>query len=539
MIEPPVDIPRIDDEIARQPEDIRRDLAEAASRDLYLLCKGVLGYPDLTEGCHGHLCHWHDSNDARLKLTLMPRGHLKTHVVTIGKTIQKVIRDQEARILIANETATNAEKFLSAIKLHAEANRRFRALYSHIIPVEPTVWNQQALTFLRRGVYPTPTFTALGMTGAVTSQHFTHLCLDDLISEEAARSRLVMDDVINRASKLYSLMVDPSKDTMDVVGTRWAFYDLYAYFMQRFPDKLARYIRSAIEHGAPIWPERFTPEVLADIRNDPLTGGEYNFSCLYMNNPRDVAVQDFNVQDLKFWRWSDNEEHLVLYNREGEVEKVVDRADLDITITVDVRYEEKLSSDRDAIVVTGTTTSGDAIVLEAWGSRSNPLEVVAQLCHFIKRYEPRCIGIQKAGYEMSLKYHLRAECERLGLYARVVPVKPGGQGKTHIRALQPVAATGHLYVLPTQHALRNELAEYPLGKHDDVADALALQLQLWRGLLSPDRMNKYKQSEERLLRSMRRPDTARFAGMTPSQLEDEGYDPEDHRYGRFHDYQFN
>jgi len=217
------------------------------------------------------------------------------------------------------------------------------------------------------------------------------------------------------------------------------------------------------------------------------------------------------------------------------IERVVEVSDLDITTTVDVRYGDKLSSDRDAVVTCGTTESGDAIVLDAWGARSNPLEVVSKLIQVIRRYNPRCVGVQKVGYEMSLKYHLQAECERENVYARIVPVRPGGPAKSHIRGLQPVAATGHLYVLPTQHILRNELVEFPLGQYDDVADALALQLQLWRGLLSPERMERYKASEARLLRRLNRPvgrlTKEDIADIDPGELEDAGFDPEDGRYG--------
>ncbi len=238
-MEPPRDLPRIDDEIARQPEDIRRDLAEAASRDLFLFTRGVLCYPDLTESCHGVLCTWLDGNAARLKLVLQPRGHLKT-TIGVARCMQKVTQDSEHRILLANETATNAQRFLSTIRTHAESNRRFRALYSHLIPTDPRQWSQEALTFVRKGVYASPTFDAIGMTGAMTSRHYTHLYIDDPISEEAAKSKLVMDDVITRLSKIMALMDNPSVDTMDLVGTRWAFYDVYSYFMQRFREKMAK-----------------------------------------------------------------------------------------------------------------------------------------------------------------------------------------------------------------------------------------------------------------------------------------------------------
>lgn len=550
MSGPPVDMPNLDDTVTKLPEDIRRDLATTASNNLWAFNKGVLGFRDITPGCHGPLCAFHDENPAKYKLTLIPRGHLKTSCITIGKNLQKVVRNPEIRLLIANETSTNAERFLAAIKGIAESNRVFRALYSHVLPrgSRPNRWSQQELLFHREGNYPEPTIDTIGMTGAYTSRHYNHLSIDDPISEEAAKSKLVMDDVINRVSKLFSLMVNPEDDTADITGTRWAFYDVYTYVMQWLGDNLAKFIRAAIEDGEPIWKERFTLEKLALIRDDPHMG-EYMFSCLYMNNPRNPDVQDFNVQDLRFWRWAADEEHIVLYDKNGVATKVVELAKLDITITVDVRYGEKLTTDRDAIVAVGCTEDGDAIVLDAWAKRGNPLEVVSHLIHLIKRFQPRCIGVQKVGYEMSLKWFLQAACEREGVYANVVPVRPGGPGKTHIRGLQPVAATGHLYILPTQHVLRQELAEYPLGQYDDVGDALALQLQLWRGLLSPERMKRYREFEKRILR-----DTVDYGQRVPGNsislvdqmvpddrgnmpsLDDLGIDPEDGRYGEIRDY---
>lgn len=531
MSGPPVDLPSLDEEVVRMPDDIRRDIGRFAAGHLYYFDKAVLGYKDMTEDCHGPLCTFFDENTKRFKMALYPRGHLKSHVITIGRSLQKVARNPEERILLGNETMTNAEHFLSSIKAHVESNKIFRALYSHIIPkdIRKVRWSSQELEFVRQGIYPDPTITAIGMTGAYTSRHFTHLVFDDPISEEAAKSMTVMEDVINRISKLMSLMVDPDHNSADLVGTRWAFYDVYAYWEMWLKEQLARVIRGALEDGKPIWPERFSVETLALIRDNPHMG-EYNFSCQYMNNPRNAKLQDFNVNDLKFWRWSDDEEHVVLYSAEGKAERAVALDNLDVTMTVDVRYGEGLSSDRDAVTVVGTTIEGDAIVLHTWADRANPLIVIDEMIKCVRRFRPRCVGVAKVGYETSIKYHFNAALEREGLYANVVYVKPGGPGKPHIRGLQPVAATGHLYILPTQHQLRTELSEYPLGQFDDVADSLALHLQLFQGLLSQDRLDRYKASEQRLLRRIvDYGKTGPVKGDPDFDLED--YDDEEFRYG--------
>jgi hypothetical protein len=83
-----------------------------------------------------------------------------------------------------------------------------------------------------------------------------------------------------------------------------------------------------------------------------------------------------------------------------------------------------------------------------------------------------------------------------------VDLKAPGKNKIHIRGLQPIAATGHLYIDPSMHLLRNELSDFPLGEFDDVADALALGQQLWRGMMSQERWAKYKESEKKLLQDI-------------------------------------
>jgi len=373
------------------------------------------------------------------------------------------------------------------------------------------------------------------MTGAATSRHYTHISVDDPISEEAAKSQAVMFDTITRIDKLFSLMVKPEEDTFDLTGTRWALFDVYSFFLQKLGHRFAKFIRAAIVDEHPIFPELISMETLADIRN---TIGEYMFSCLYMNNPRDAANQDFNVDDLKFWRWSSDHEEVILYDRQWEIEEVIPLTKLDITVSVDLAVAEKISSDRNAIVTCGQTPSGRIIVLDVFAERCTPLRVMDYLFELRQRYHPRAVGIESVAYQKSFKYFLKAEAERRGAYFNIVELKaiPSKRGtgnnskETRIRGLQPLCATGRLYILPQMHLLRQELADFPLGEHDDVADALAHQLQMWRGVLSEARMKKFKEAESLLLRSMRYGDRAQDPDAEElAELE------QDRRFGAFND----
>lgn len=296
----PQDIPNLDASIVKLDPELLADLAETGRSSLFWFNRAVMGFKDLTESCHGPLCEFADSNPKKFKLMLMPRDHLKTSCISIGGTLQRQARNVEHRQLLANETATNAQHFLRSIRRTAERNRVFRALYSDIIPkdVRKVRWNDMELDFNRQGNYPEPSIEAIGMTGTMTSRHYTHIGYDDPISEDAVKSDKVMNDTISRMSTSLDLLVDQEVDSIWLVGTRWALWDVYSVWMQVFGQRLGILVRSIIEEGEIIWPERMTADGIA-LKRALL--GEYRFSCTQMNNPRNVELQDLNIDDFRFW----------------------------------------------------------------------------------------------------------------------------------------------------------------------------------------------------------------------------------------------
>jgi predicted phage terminase large subunit-like protein len=506
------DLPYLDDEIVRMPADIREDLAERGKNDLFFFSKAILGYRQMTFNCHGPLCVFHDRHPAKYKLTLHPRGTFKTSVITIGKSTQRAVRNPNSRACIINEVAENAQGFLGTIRQHFEGNKVLRTLYSGVIPKSFNKnWNNQGLRLVRDWVGPEDTIEGMGVFSTLTSHHYTDLDYDDVISEDAVKSPQVMTDTIERVKKFRSLMVDPAHSRLNITGTRWALHDVYSHFIKALGGRLGMYIRGAISpDGDLLFPELLDAETLAQLRDEY---GEYMFSCLYMNNPRDVANQDFNVDNLRQWRWDNTEENVLLYgpSEPGSYPQIIRSwhiSQLDITVSFDPAVAEAINSDRNAIVTVGASPLGEAIVLDTFGKRCTPLDVIEHFFWLKKRFPSiRAFGIEGVAYQKSFKYFLQAECERRGEYMNIMELKslPSKRGTgnnskyTRIRGLQPVVATGRMYVQPTMHMLRNEMSDFPLGEHDDVIDALAMQLQMWRGLLSPERLTKYKQSEERLI----------------------------------------
>jgi len=511
------DLPILDETIVQLPSDIREDLANRGRQDLFFFNAAVMGHRDVTEDCHGPLCAFLDLNPTPFKMILMPRDHMKTSVITVAGTAQKVVQDSNHRILLANESGENASRMLGTIKQHAESNPVFRALYSSIIPkdTKKVPWNSNMLQFNREWRGPEPTIDSIGMTGAFTSRHYTHICYDDPISEEAVRSEKVMEDTIGRLASGVSLLVKPGEDSIWLVGTRWALWDCYSDWIRKLGvsaegGKVALFARGAIEYGEPIWPERFPLEVLAMKR--AAYDSEYKWSCLMMNNPRNPELQDLNVEDLRVWEWANSQETRVrLFDKTGAIAREYELDQLDITCSVDPAAAEKRKDDRNAIVTVGVTPYNEAIVLDAWGKRCTPLEVINHLFDVKKRFHPRVFGIEDVGYQKTLKVFLNYFAEQQGVYFNIMPLKAIGKKDHRIRAIQPYMATGRVYMRGNQFLLRQEIADYPLGKHEDVLEAFSMHTMMWRGQMSPESRTKFREQEQKLINRIQKQNTSSMA----------------------------
>lgn len=505
------ELPYTEEGISELPTDMRKDIAEVALGNLMVFAN-VCGFTKLTPRCHGPVAVFFDHNPKRFKLCLMPRDHYKTSVVTISANLKLAVANPEQRILIGNETSTNAERFLRSIRQICERNRLFRALYPGVIPKDTRSvrWNDSELDFVRQSYVPEPTFDTIGMTGAMTSRHYTHICLDDPISEAAIKSPNVMADTIERLGALLNLMVEPRHNSYWLVGTRWGLHDVYSHQMKVYGDKMALLIRSVIEDGEIIFPELIDEETLALMRTSM---SPYKFSCLMMNNPRNEDVQDLNIQDARKWEYTDSTETWInLFDSNGAVCRTVKVDSLDITTCVDLAAAETLKSDRNAITTVGVVDR-QVIVLDAWAKRCTPGDVIEYLFHIKRRFSPRVFGIEGVAYQKAFKWFLKEDADRRGLYLNVRDVKAIGKKEMRIRGLQPIMARGNFYYHATQQLLLSEMADFPLGEHDDVVDSLSMHLQLFTASLNPKTVDARNLEQARIISKLLGHDTDDEFGM--------------------------
>ena len=288
-----------------------------ARSNLFFLCKGILGFNDLDPHFHGPLCFQLDK--IRLpygrRLDLWPRGHLKTHIITIGKSIQDYLCNNNVRILLAASNLRNATKNLSAIKRQFETNVMLRWLFPECVPDSSYAkWAEMEICLPRPKNYPEPTFKAVGVGAHIAGWHFDIIRKDDLIDEKTEKSPEVMEKIIDWHLLSKNLFESPSVGVDHLIGTRWSMGDLYQFIINN--EKEYEHLTVSALKPAPggskmwvaSWPERFDAKALLTLREkDP-----YMFACQQMNNPKDEAIAAFRAEWLRYFAWADADLNLMI-----------------------------------------------------------------------------------------------------------------------------------------------------------------------------------------------------------------------------------
>jgi hypothetical protein len=459
-------------------EDVRQSLRFQAQRSTYIMGKAIVGFEDLVPGIHGDMCRWIE-RPSRRKLGLVPRDHLKTSIWTIADTVRRIAVDCNSRMLIGNETATNAAHFLRRIQAVFERSQIFRWLFPEVIPdPQKTKWSETEMLVPRTQDFPESTVEAMGVGGAVVSRHYTHIKLDDLVGKEASESVDVMKKTIDWYLYTESLLVRPT-DPIDVYGTTWTFKDLYSWIQEHELDVDFFHRKAIDKRGRVLWPERFPLNELERIRAKI---GPFKFSCQYQNEPFDPEHMTFDPGWLRYFEldgWETDQEsqsQLLRIIGQPKPSRVIP------VILIDPAISEKDYAARSAVVCAGLDEMERIMVLEVWADRCQPLRMIDKVFEMAERWDPMVVAVEGVAYQRALKGFMEAECLRRRRWLNIREVRPGSrEGKeTRIRGLQPYAERGKLWLRrSTCKPLVEEFESFPLGETVDLLDALGYGPQVW------------------------------------------------------------
>lgn len=421
-----------------------------------------------------------DNNKRKKKLLLIPRGHLKSTFVTIGRSIQAICANPGVRILIANATFNLACSFLNEIKRQLKYNEWIHNIWGDLT-IDAESWSRNEITLNRPKIMGNkyhgsgkkePTVVAKGLESNMTSQHYDIIILDDLVNKDYVNTQEQIQKTIDFYKEALNLL-EPNGELI-VVGTRWHDNDLYGYLMDKENNIIQDFnvfIRKAYEGNLLrqdpdlkiLFPAKFSASHLRKLYEQQ---GPYVFSCNYLNDP----IPDENAVFRQDW---------FRYYEPNDLRGAI----LNHFTTVDPAIKIDQDADYTAIITVAIDIHQQIYIREIIRDRLSPSEINNELFRIQAQYHPVIIGIEDVAYQKALRYSLMEEMKRRNAYLPIRELKPGHRDKdSRIKGLQPLYANAqihHAKVTAKIRYLEDELLRFPRGKYDDIIDALAYGLDIW------------------------------------------------------------
>jgi predicted phage terminase large subunit-like protein len=464
-----------EDLIEKVTEEVAASLILAKpilENNLYKFNKYVLGVENgkdmLPMGkVHKEMCDFIDSNKMKKKLTLIPRGHLKSTVVTVGRTVQAICADPSVRVLIANATYGNACSFLTEVKRHLKFNDKIKMVWGDLTQ-DSEKWseNQIMLTKSKQvGGKKEPTVTAMGVESNLTSQHYDIIIMDDVVNKDYVNTQEQIQKTVDFYKECLNLL-EPNGE-MIIIGTRWDDKDLYGWLME--PENGASndfvvFKREAYsgnletgEEFQALYPEKFSRKHLLKVRD---AQGPYVFSCNYMNDPVSRDDATFKNEWFKYYDPTD---------MRGKP--------LNYFVAIDPAISLEREADYSVIFTVGVDEEGFIYVIDIERLKVKPSQLIDKIFEKWRLYGPMLMGIEEVSFQKVLQYSMTERMQQLNTYLPIRAVKPNNRTKDQrIRGLQPLYANGRILHCKQVNNIKNledELIRFPRGKHDDIIDALS------------------------------------------------------------------
>lgn len=213
------------------PGEADRALAHAQAElyrsSLYLTNRFLLDYRDINPKTHKRMIDGLESATTR-KLTVMPRGSLKTSLGVAGFAIWLLIRNFNLRILLDSELYSNSKNVLREIRLHLE-NPKLTRIFG--VFETKDCWNEGEIIIRQRSkIYKEASITCSGIGAQKTGQHYDVILADDMNSPANSHTPEGRQKVIDHY-RLYTSILDPN-GIISVTGTRYSADDLIGFILK-------------------------------------------------------------------------------------------------------------------------------------------------------------------------------------------------------------------------------------------------------------------------------------------------------------------
>ena len=375
-------------------------------------------------------------------------------------------------VIYISKSYEDAVKYLAPMRLELENNKLLRAVYGN---QRSAKWTEGEME-LNLGAKILARGRGQSIRGLKYMQYRPDLIvLDDIDDENSVAS----DEIRRKTEQWFDSAVmpaiDPTNGSLINIGTVLHMDSLIAKHVGRDCDKYGNFsphvYKALNEKEESIWPEKFSTQMLLEEKKR----NPYSFAQERMNEPIPIGSGMFKREFFRYFRFVDGK--VVCEDSKGKVSWKL--SDLNIYLTYDLAVTAKEYSDWTVGAVVGISPDSELFVLEYLRNQyEDPDKIIEDIFALKSKWNPKLVGIESVAFQRWLIINLNKEMKKRNDFLMLTELKADTDKTRRISQLQPRFANGSVFIQNTMGDLETELVTFPVGVHDDIADALAYVLQI-------------------------------------------------------------
>ena len=299
----------------------------------------------------------------------------------------------------------------------------------------------------------------VGVGGPITGRDVDICICDDLIKGFSDCTPTLLDKLYSWYQNILIPRLEPWSKLF-MLGTRWHSQDIIGRLMEEQPDKYRFITLKALnDDGTCIWPNRYTPKFFEERREEV---GDRVFEAQYQGQPLDMKGSFFNTDCLRF------EEHTRTTYTYGQTVRSWDLAYSD-------ESKGQVNDSTASCLMTRTLDNQyiiHEITSEQYGDKLK--DVLRSTAYLDTPNIPILIETGTTGGAAEFLYKEYRDNYLQGYNTK--QSKPIGAKVDRASPFRDAIIDGKIIIaLPDQQReqLIRQLTSFPLGKHDDIIDAIS------------------------------------------------------------------
>lgn len=431
------------------------------------------------------------------RVVAAPRGHAKSTTLTFKGAIHSGLYEYKHYIIILSDSSDQAEGFLDSIRSEMDENAMIIEDFGRL---EGRVWKTNVL-LTKTNIK----IEAIGSGKKIRGRKHKNwrpdlLIMDDIENDENVRTVEQRKKLDNWFKKAVSRAGDTYTDII-YIGTMLHYDSLLANTLKNPSYKAIKYKAVLSWSASPLWDE--WEKIYTDLDNEEheadalkyfqqhekemmegtevlweeknsyydlmiikITDGDASFNSELQNEP-------INPEDCLF-----NEEWFDYYN---ETEIDFKSKDFDFFGAVDPSLGKTKKSDYSAILtIAKHRKTGYMYVMDADIERRHPDQIIKDILEkerwlrntYNRGYKK--FGCETVQFQWFLKEEIAKASAAAGLHLPIEEIQSTGDKTLRIQSMQPDIKNKYIKFLPKFKLLLEQLKQFPMGAHDDGADALEM-----------------------------------------------------------------